>query len=62
MCVWVCVCVCVTVNEFPLRRRTRLIDNETTMNFQTVLKTEIWETVYLVKILNLCLAHIYAFS
>ena len=27
-----------TINRFPLKQRTRLIDNEAVMNFQTVLK------------------------
>jgi len=29
-----------TINKFSLKQRTRLIDNETIMNFQTVLKKE----------------------
>jgi ribosomal protein L33 len=36
-----------TLNKFPLKQRTRLTDNETIMNFQTLLKNETWESVYI---------------
>ena len=36
-----------TINEFPLKQRTRLIDNETIINFQTLLEKETWEFVYI---------------
>ena len=39
--------VYATINKFPLKQRIRLIDNETIMNFQTVLKKETWESVYI---------------
>ena len=38
-----------TINEFPLKQRTRLIDNETIINFQRLLKKETWEFVYINK-------------
>ena len=48
-----------TVNKFPLNRSTRLLDIETVMNCQTVLKEETWESVYIDKdpnyMFNLCL-------
>jgi hypothetical protein len=34
-----------TINKFPLKQRTRLIDIETIMDFQTLLKKETWESV-----------------
>ena len=36
-----------TIRKFPLKQRIRLIDNETIMNCQTVLKKEIRESVYI---------------
>jgi len=36
-----------TINEFPLKERTWLIDNETIINFQSLLKKETWEFVYI---------------
>jgi len=36
----------VTINKFPLKQSIRLIDNETIMNFQILLKKETWEPVY----------------
>jgi ABC-type Fe3+/spermidine/putrescine transport system ATPase subunit len=35
-----------TINTFPLKERTRLIDNVTIMNFQALLKKETWESLY----------------
>ena len=35
------------INTFSLKQRTRLIDNETIMNFQTLLKKETWEPAYI---------------
>jgi hypothetical protein len=34
-----------TINRFPLKQRTRLIDNETIMTFHTLLRRETWESV-----------------
>lgn len=34
------------INKFPLKQRTRLINNETTMNIQSLLKRETWGSVY----------------
>ena len=39
--------VYATINKFLLNQRTRLIDNETLMNFQTLLKKETWESAYI---------------
>jgi hypothetical protein len=36
-----------TMNTFPLKGRTRLIGNTTIMNYQTLLKKETWESVYI---------------
>jgi hypothetical protein len=38
--------VYATTNKFPLKQRIKLIDNETIMNFQTLLKKETWESVF----------------
>ena len=58
VCVCVCVCVCArtraTVNKVTLKQRTRLINSETAMNFQTPVKKS-------VHILTICLT-IYALS
>jgi hypothetical protein len=35
-----------TINKFSLKQRTRLINNKTIMNVQTVLKKETWESLY----------------
>ena len=38
----------VTINKFPSKKQSiRLIDNETVMNFQILLKKETWEPVYI---------------
>jgi hypothetical protein len=33
-------------NLIPLKKRSRKVNNETTMQFQLLLKSEIWESVY----------------
>jgi len=40
--------VYATTNKFPLKQRIRLIGNETIMNFQTLLKKETCEFVFIV--------------
>jgi len=35
-----------TINKFPLKQRTILINKEIIMNFQILLKKETWESVY----------------
>jgi hypothetical protein len=32
--------ICAAINKFSLKQRTRLIDNEISLKFQTLLKTE----------------------
>jgi hypothetical protein len=41
-----------TTNKIPFKQNTRLINNETITNFQTLLKKETWESVYKVKDTN----------
>jgi hypothetical protein len=41
-----------TTNKIPFKQKTRLINNETVTNFQTLLKKETWECVYKVKDTN----------
>ena len=35
---YICMYIYATINGFPLKQRTRLIDNEAVMNFRTILK------------------------
>jgi len=51
-----------TIHKSPLKQRTRLIDNETITNFQTLLKQETWESVSTDKNLTLCLTNFYELS
>jgi len=43
----------------PLKHRTRLINNKTITNFQTLLKQETWDSVSTDKNLTLCLTNFY---
>ena len=38
-----------TINKFPLKQRTKLIENKTTINIQTLLNKETWESIYIDK-------------
>jgi len=38
-----------TINKFPLKHSTRLIEIETIMDFQTLLEKENWDSVYIEK-------------
>ena len=54
--------ICATTNKFPLKQRTRLLDNEIIMNFQTLIKNKIENLLIQKKIPALCLPHFYALS
>jgi hypothetical protein len=46
-----------TINKFSLKQRTRSVNNETIMNFQTLLKRKHGNLFINIKILTICLTH-----